>query len=128
MDRRTLPLLALPLVALTAPSVPELRPSASDVAIGQAVYLDGPVVQPIAVLEDSRCPVDVRCVTAGTVRVKMRWRRPTGKMEDFTVRLGEPGPLADGSVLLMAVRPEKRTDRPIRRRDYRFDLRFDGGL
>lgn len=128
MDRRLLPLIALPWFGLTGLSVPELQPGAANVALGEMVYLDGPVVQPVAVLEDSRCPVNARCETAGTVRVKMRWRRPTGKMEDFTVQLGERTPLADGSVLLMAVRPDKHSRKPIKRRNYRFDLRFDGGL
>lgn len=128
MDRRLSLLLALPWLTLAGFAPPSIEPSAANIALGELAYADGPLIQPVRVLEDSRCPVDVRCAWAGTVRVKMRWRRPTGRIEDFEVRLGDRTPLADGSVMLMAVRPERHSSRPIERRDYRFDFRFDGGL
>ena len=46
-------------------------PDAANVAIGQRAYADGPLIQPVAVIEDSRCPVGVACVWAGRVRVKI---------------------------------------------------------
>ena len=100
----------------------------SDVALGQRAYVDGPIVQPEEVLEDSRCPANVRCVHAGRVRVKMLWLRPTGEEQPFEVMLGGATPLADGSVRLLAVRPDRRTDTAIAPEDYRFSFRFDGGL
>jgi hypothetical protein len=42
------------------------------VALGETVYVDGPRVTPLAVIEDSRCPIDARCVWAGQVRLKVR--------------------------------------------------------
>jgi hypothetical protein len=103
-------------------------PDAANVAIGQRAYADGPLIQPVAVIEDSRCPVGVACVWAGRVRVKMLWLRPNGDAQPFEVVLGEPTPLADGTITLESVHPDKRPDRPIKPGDYRFAFRFMGGL
>lgn len=126
--RLPLPLLtaaALAACATTGQQTP-LR-DGRDVALGQRAMVEGPVVQPVEVLEDSRCPVNVRCVWAGRVRLKMLWLRPNGEKQPFEVTLGERTPLADGSILLESVRPEKHTDAVIAPGDYRFSFRFDGG-
>src|SRR3546814_20612156 len=81
------------------------------VALGQKAYVDGPLVQPVEVVEDSRCPMNVRCVWAGRVRVKMLWLRGNGEKQPFEVTLGEETQLADGKFTLEAGRPEKRTDK-----------------
>jgi hypothetical protein len=103
-------------------------PDAANVAIGQRAYADGPLIQPVAVIEDSRCPVGVACVWAGRVRVKMLWLRPNGEAQPLEAVLGEPTPIADGTITLESVRPEKRVDQAIRPGDYRFAFRFMGGL
>ncbi|MGN6594884.1 hypothetical protein [Sphingopyxis terrae] len=103
-------------------------PDAANVAIGQRAYADGPLIQPVAVIEDSRCPVGVACVWAGRVRVKMLWLRPNGEAQPLEAVLGEPTPIADGTITLESVHPEKRVDQAIRPGDYRFAFRFMGGL
>jgi len=103
-------------------------PDGSDVALGQKAYVDGPLVQPVEVLEDSRCPMNARCVWAGRVRVKMVWIRGNGEKQPFEVTLGESTPIADGAITLDSVRPEKMTNVPIKPADYRFSFRFAGGL
>lgn len=100
----------------------------SDVALGQRAYVDGPLVQPVAVLEDSRCPMNARCIWAGRVKVQMVWIRGNGDKQPFEATLGEPVQLADGQFTLESVRPEKRTDATIKPGDYRFGFRFAGGL
>lgn len=100
----------------------------SDVALGQRAMVDGPIVQPVQVIEDSRCPMNARCVWAGRVRVKMLWIRPNGENQPFEVTLGQSTPLADGSITLESVRPEKQTNIGIKPADYRFSFRFAGGL
>ena len=102
-------------------------PDGSNVALGQKAYVDGPIVQPIAVLEDSRCPMNARCVWAGRVRVKMVWIRGNGEKQPFEVTLGESTPLADGSITLESVRPDKMTNVKLKPADYRFSFRFAGG-
>ncbi|WP_256837479.1 hypothetical protein [Sphingopyxis sp. KK2] len=100
----------------------------SDVALGQRAMVDGPIVQPVEVLEDSRCPMNARCVWAGRVRVKMLWWRGNGEKQPFEVTLGESTPLADGAIRLESVRPEKMTNVTLKPEDYRFSFRFDGGI
>ena len=89
--------------------------------------VDGPVIKPVAVIEDSRCPMNARCVWPGRVRLKMFWVRSRGNQE-FELTLGEPTPLADGSITLTSVRPDKRTDVVLKPSDYRFSFSFAGGL
>lgn len=103
-------------------------PGGQHVALGQKAYVDGPIVQPLEVLEDSRCPTDVYCIRAGQVRVKMAWLRPTGERHIFEVTLGQATPLADGAFRLQSVSPEKLQGKEIKPGDYRFAFRFDGGL
>ena len=52
--------LALSACAATGQQTP-LR-DGSDVALGQRAMVDGPIVQPVKVLEDSRCPMNARCI------------------------------------------------------------------
>lgn len=127
--------IAIPLVlcafALSACATTSARAplaDASDVALGQTAYADGPIIQPVAVLEDSRCPINARCIWAGRVRVQMLWIRGNGEKQPFEVTLGEATPLADGSITLEAVRPDKMTNVELKPQDYRFSFRFAGGL
>lgn len=117
--------LVLLLAACATASIP--RSDGNDVALGQEAIVDGPIVKPIAVLEDSRCPMNARCVWAGRVRLKMLWVRSQGDQE-FELTLGEPKPLADGAITLTSVRPDKRTDVVLKPADYRFSFAFAGGL
>jgi hypothetical protein len=113
------------LTACATTSMPQS--DGSDVALGQEAVVDGPKIKPIAVLEDSRCPINARCIWAGQVRLKMLWIRSQGDQE-FELTLGEPTPLADGNITLTSVRPDKRTDAVLKPADYRFSFSFDGGL
>ena len=129
MQRRiVLPAVALAAFALIG-CVTATTPQSDggNVALGQKAYVDGPIIQPVEVLEDSRCPMNARCIWAGRVRLKMLWLRPGGN-ESFELTLGEPKSLADGSITLESVHPETRTDVTIKPEGYRFSFRFDGGL
>ncbi len=95
--------------------------------LGETVYVSGPSVRPVRVIEDSRCPENARCIWAGRVRVHAtvsggRW----SKGMDLT--LGQPVQVADGALTLVSVSPEKSTTGPIKARDYRFTFDFQGGL
>jgi hypothetical protein len=108
-------------------TVGDAVPDGSDVRLGQTAYVDGPKIKPVEVLEDSRCPMNARCVWAGRVRLKALWLRPSGNHE-IELTLGEPKPLADGTLTLTSVRPDKSTDRTIAPKDYRFSFSFAGGI
>lgn len=103
-------------------------PDASNVALGERAYADGPIIEPVAVLEDSRCPMNARCAWAGRVRVQMVWWRGNGQKQPFEVTLGEATPLADGSITLESVRPDRMTNVELKPAGYRFSFRFAGGL
>lgn len=88
---------ALLLAALSACAVipdapsPEsvAMPQGTPVAFGQAVTVGTVVATPIAVVEDSRCPINARCVWAGRLVVTTRidgagWR------DTADLTLGEP--------------------------------------
>lgn len=119
---------ALSLSACAATSSQTPLADGSNVALGQRAQVDGPIVQPVKILEDSRCPMNARCIWAGRVRVQMLWHRGNGEKQPFEVTLGQPVHLADGQFTLESVRPEKMTNVTLKPEDYRFSFRFDGGL
>jgi hypothetical protein len=117
--------MALAGCAATAANSPS-QPPAGPARLGQTVYVDGPRVTPLKVIEDSRCPMNARCVWAGRVVLRAKveggaWKRTI----DLT--LGEPVQVADGGLTLVSVTPDKRTDVAIKPRDYRFAFTFQGG-
>ena len=95
--------------------------------LGERVSVDGPYVTPVAVVEDSRCPAGVQCVSAGQVRVRITVHLGSGD-QTRELTLGEPVPVADGALELVEVQPAPVVGEPIRPADYRFTFRFDGGL
>jgi hypothetical protein len=96
-------------------------------AIGQTAAVEGIKVRPLTLLEDSRCPKDVNCFWAGQVRIHALVSGGTWQIErDLTQ--GKPIPVADGTLELTSVEPERRQDTPIALKDYRFTFRFSGGL
>ena len=110
----------------TGANPPSAQPPEGPARIGQTVYVDGPRVTPLKVIEDSRCPMNARCVWAGRVvlRVKVQggaWQR------QIDLTLGEPVQVADGGLTLVSVTPDRRTDKAIKPRDYRFAFTFQGG-
>ena len=97
-------------------------------AIGQTGTVDGPKVTPLAVLEDSRCPINARCVWAGQVRLKIKVTLGSGSREHEIVT-GKPLAIADGQLELVEVEPGRLagqgSEKPLA---YRFGFRFAGGL
>ena len=120
-------LLSLALAALCAGSAASAREPASTIArIGQRVSVDGLSVTPLRVLEDSRCPMEARCVWAGQVRLLVRIG--TGRrcaLREITSNT--PIRIADGTLELVSVMPPRSVQRTLRARDYRFGFRFAGG-
>ena len=75
-------------------------------AIGQPTRVGAVVVTPKNVVEDSRCPMNARCVWAGQVIITARidgagWRETT------SLKLGESFQTRAGAIALTSVRPEK---------------------
>ncbi|WP_232493201.1 hypothetical protein [Novosphingobium kaempferiae] len=98
-------------------------------ALGQTVSVSGPRVTPLQVLEDSRCPMNARCVWAGQVRLRVRIESGTGGELELTS--GKPARVADGTLELVQIRPDKvaggDNGGTIAPNAYRFGFRFMGG-
>ncbi|WP_223181307.1 hypothetical protein [Sphingopyxis sp. LK2115] len=118
---------SLLLSACATTMAPPLADS-DNVSLGQKAYVDGPIVEPVAIIEDSRCPMNARCIWAGRVRLKMIWHRGDGRKQPFEAELGKAVHLADGQFTLAAVRPDKMSGAAIDISDYRFSFTFAGGL
>ncbi len=123
-----LPLLALS-ACVTSTNQSKPLPDGDNVPLGQSAYVDGPVIRPVKVVEDSRCPANARCIWAGTVKIEALWVRAGGD-RTIELELGKPVPIADGILELTAVTPLRWAgkDREIQPKDYRFSFRFMGGL
>jgi hypothetical protein len=80
-------------------------------------------------MEDSRCPMNARCIWAGRVRILVAWVKANGEQQ-VELMFGEPAPLADGTLTLTAVNPSKMAGegKGLVPSDYRFSFQFAGGL
>jgi hypothetical protein len=116
---------ALALAGCVTPRVND--DGSSEARLGQRVDLGGPRVTVLRVLEDSRCPMEARCVWAGQVRAEVRIELGSGTTVRELVS-NTPLPVADGTLELLNVMPPTSTQRKIAPKDYRFALKFSGGL
>ncbi len=98
-----------------------------DARLGQTVNLGGPKVTALAVLEDSRCPMEARCIWAGRVRLSVRVTTGAGAMVQ-ELASDKPLQVADGQLEIAGVMPPRSVRGPIKPRDYRFSFKFSGGL
>jgi len=96
-------------------------PVGTAVGLGQPVaVIPGSIVAtPMAVVEDSRCPENARCVWAGRLVVTTRvdgagWRETA----NFT--LGEPAEVRGTRLALVSGLPEKQAERDTPPGEYRF--------
>jgi len=96
-------------------------------ALGQRVYVDGPYVTPLAVLEDSRCAVNVRCVWAGRTRLSVRIDLGS-RSETREIGSDQPIQVADGQLSLVDVQPDAMAGQTVDLVAYRFGFAFAGGL
>ena len=89
--------------------------------MGQEVSgLDVRIV-PLEILEDSRCPVDVQCIQAGTVRIRARLTSGLGEAnQEF--KLNQPVTTEAERITLIAVSPSPKAGINIKDSDYRFSF------
>ena len=121
--------LALTPIALLAglsacASIPPDSDGIARAGIAQTAYVNGPKVTPLAVMEDSRCPVRTQCVWAGQVRILARIETGAGS-QTTEMTSGKPIPVMDGSLTLVETHPEPVAGgAPIDKSDYVFGFRF----
>lgn len=97
----------------------------SIVALGQPVEVADVVLTPMRVTEDSRCPINARCIWPGQIVVETRvdgagWR------ETVALTLGEPANVRGQVLNLTSAEPGRMAGGdPVRPEDYRFT--FEAG-
>lgn len=119
-----LSLLAAPLTLSACAMVPPPdstppQPQGYAVPLGVPVRVGDLVVTPKKLVEDSRCPMNARCVWAGRVVVTTRIVGPDfSDTADLT--LGEPFGTHGKMLALVSARPERMTNTTVEPGDYRF--------
>lgn len=89
------------------------------VGLGNTINLLGVGITPNSVLEDSRCPIDVTCVWAGTVRVSTTLVSGLGKStQEFT--LGVPVTTQAEEITLTRVDPVTSSGASPKESEYQF--------
>ncbi|WP_343806827.1 hypothetical protein [Alteraurantiacibacter aestuarii] len=97
-----------------------VQPEGSIVAIGEPVALGELVLTPMRVTQDSRCPINARCVWAGEITVETRidgagWR------ETLPLTLGEAQTVRGHAISLVSAEPGQMAGSdPVRPGEYRF--------
>ena len=122
---------SLALAACSTSPLPEDVPAGgriaaegSQVAIGQSVRVGPAILTPLRVTEDSRCPINARCVWAGEAKVDTRIETATGR-QVVELTLGEPHATAAGTFALVTVEPGQRASVPeIPPEAYRFVFEY----
>jgi hypothetical protein len=107
----------VPVEVVTASTSPEVL----NVSLGQTANTINFYLTPLELIEDSRCPADVVCIQAGTVRVRATLVTPT-QITERTFTLGMPILLENFTVTLVAVAPEMEGKSKLRAKDYQFSF------
>lgn len=94
-------------------------PAGSAVALGQKVRVGDVTATPVSVVEDSRCPIDARCVWAGRLVVRTRIEGD-GWRDTADMRLGETFGTHDRVIALVSGEPGKTAERETPSEEYRF--------
>lgn len=119
--------LALAACVSPGPS-PEPADGIAHAGLNERAYVDGPYVTPLEVIEDSRCPMNARCVWAGRTRLSVKIDLGS-RSEVREIASDAPLPIADGMLSLVEVRPDRiagtQSQPP---QPYRFGFTFTGGI
>ena len=119
----------IPLAALALSGCVTLDPDSDGITrarFGETAKIGDVRISPLKLLEDSRCPKDVQCVWAGQVRITavVTWQ---ARVQQVEITQGRPVAVANGTLTLVEVTPETRSNVAINPRDYRFGFRFTRG-
>jgi hypothetical protein len=104
---------------IPAPDSTAPQPSGYAVPFGQPVRVGELLVTPRKLVEDSRCPMNARCVWAGRVVVKTTIAG-AGWADTADLTLGEPYGTHGKVIALVWARPDKVAATETQPLDYRF--------
>ena len=111
-------------------AVPDGTPETAQVKLNETKNIMGARITPAEVVEDSRCPQDVQCIQAGTVRVNatvIARGDADDKAQPVTFALGVPMTVGVDQVTLVAVEPAKKASTQIASGDYIFTFTVTKG-
>jgi hypothetical protein len=100
-------------------------PASVTLRLGQDLRITSPdlLIRLLEIVDDSRCPVDVTCMQAGTVNLRFGASVAGAPEGGFFMKLGESNAALGVVLRVVAVTPERRTTVPIiRPQDYRVSL------
>ena len=97
----------------------EAEAQGTAIGINQAVWTGDTILKPLAVTEDSRCPVDAQCVRAGKLTVATRIVA-THWSQTAPLTLGEPYEVLGRTFELVEATPNRTAAGTIGSGDYRF--------
>jgi hypothetical protein len=108
------------LAACSTLAGPPVAPEGSAVALGHPVAVADLTITPISVVEDSRCPINARCVWAGRIVVETQVDG-AGWQDVLPLTLGEPGTTRGHVLNLTSAEPGNMAGGPrVQPEDYRF--------
>ena len=87
-------------------------PSDGRAVLGQSTRVGHLVVTPQAVVEDSRCPINARCVWAGRLVLRTRIEG-AGWRETAQLTLGQPLIIHGSGLALVSAEPNKLAGQPV---------------
>lgn len=87
--------------------------------LGESATVGNLVLKPLRVVEDSRCPANVQCIQAGTVRVLTEVVSGSGT-SNSTIELGKSINTATEELSLSKVIPETKSSGVVSSSDYSF--------
>ncbi len=99
--------------------------TSSAISIQETVQIGQIALTPLEILEDSRCPIDVACIQAGSVRVNVRVVSG-GEEQEIEFIPGIAVLIEEVTITLQEVLPEKVSTETLDDSDYRFV--FDASL
>lgn len=91
-------------------------------SIGQRVSGLGVQITPTGIVEDSRCPYDVQCIQAGTVRVRATIVSGLGTSTPI-IELGKSITTETETITLVSVGPIKDSTKTITTKEYQFTFK-----
>ncbi|MEK7180224.1 MAG: hypothetical protein AAB706_02005 [Patescibacteria group bacterium] len=100
------------------------EPAIATAKINQSVSVLGVTLTPLLIIQDSRCPLDVVCIQAGTVILKARISRGLGTSE-MIFELGQVITTEAESIILTEVSPAPYSQKVIKSEDYRFTFKIE---
>lgn len=100
--------------------------SGPSAGLGQTATVQGLRVRPVRVLEDSRCPINARCIWAGRIILRTEVAG-AGQKATYDLVLGEPIDHAGGRLALVAAEPGRMAGEETDPARYRFTFEYTPG-